>query len=137
MLCLVLSWPDQKKHVSICNHFPFRLKFHNLNFFSESTQQVNWDYQSTNIPFIILYQSLELVTDWDYCLFVWLGFDATFNNILVILWQSVLLVEEVKLGNNWKILSHEMQVKHNLFLYGTKSGANSPCIGDRIQWSYR
>ena len=78
-----------------------------------------------------------------FCLFVWLGFNATFNNISVISRRSVLLVEEAGVpvenhrpwAGNWQTLSRAMRVKHNPFLYGTNQGANSRRIGDRIQWS--
>jgi hypothetical protein len=49
-------------------------------------------------------------------------FDATFNNILVISWQSVLLVEETEgpgenhrtIASHWQTLSHN--VVHHLIL---------------------
>ena len=76
-------------------------------------------------------------------LFACLGFNATFNNILVISLQSVLLVEEAGVpgenhrpwAGNWKTFSHVMRVKRNPLLYGTNPGVNSCLIGDRIQWS--
>ena len=78
-----------------------------------------------------------------YVLFVWMGFNASFNNISVISRRSVLLVEEAGVtgenhrpwAGNWQTLSRAMRVKCNPFLYGTNPGANSCRIGDRIQWS--
>ena len=77
------------------------------------------------------------------CLFVWMGLNATFNNMSVISWQSILLVEEARVpgenhrpwAGNWQTLSHAMQVERNPFLYGTNPGANSRHIGARLQWS--
>ena len=51
----------------------------------------------------------------------WLGgggegcivFNATFNNISVILWQSVLLVEETG-ENHWSFASHWQTLSHNI-----------------------
>ena len=47
------------------------------------------------------------------CLFVWMGFNATFNNISVISWRSVLLVEEAgenhqPWAGNWQTLSRQL-----------------------------
>ena len=67
-----------------------------------------------------------------------LWFNATLNNTSVISLQSILLVEEAgaPTGNHWQVtdkpLSREIWVKYNLFLYGTKSGANSRHIGGRL-----
>ena len=50
-------------------------------------------------------------------LFVWLmGFNATFNNIPVILWRSVLLVEETGVfgENHWPAASHWQTLSHNV-----------------------
>jgi len=43
-------------------------------------------------------------------------FKATFNNISVILWQSVLLVEEtgVPVENHWPAASHWQTLSHNV-----------------------
>jgi hypothetical protein len=43
-------------------------------------------------------------------------FNATFNNISVILWQSVLLVEEtgVPSENHWPAVSHWQTWSHNV-----------------------
>jgi hypothetical protein len=40
-------------------------------------------------------------------------FNATFNNISVILWQSVLLVEETE-ENHWSVASHWQTLSHNV-----------------------
>jgi hypothetical protein len=42
-------------------------------------------------------------------------FNATFNNISVILWRSVLLVEEtgVTRENHWPVASHRQTLSHN------------------------
>ena len=79
----------------------------------------------------------------DFVLFVWLGFNATFNNVSVISRRSVLMVEEARVpgenhrpwAGNWQTLSRAMRVQRNPFLYGTNPGSNSRRIGDRIQWS--
>ena len=43
-------------------------------------------------------------------------FNATFNNISVILWQSVLLVEEIGIfgENHWPVASHWQTLSHNV-----------------------
>jgi hypothetical protein len=43
-------------------------------------------------------------------------FNATFNNILVILWRSVLLVEETGVSgeNHWPVASHWKTLSHNV-----------------------
>ena len=42
-------------------------------------------------------------------------FNTTFNNISVILWQSVLLVEETG-ENHWPAASHWQTLSHNVVL---------------------
>ena len=50
-----------------------------------------------------------------------LGFNATFNNILVISWQSVLLLEEIRapgenhrpVASHWQTLSHRRHEKES------------------------
>ena len=42
-------------------------------------------------------------------------FNATFNNISVISWQSVLLVEETE-ENHWPVASHWKTLSHNVVL---------------------
>ena len=65
-------------------------------------------------------------TTWNYiCSFVWLELIATLNNISVISWRSVLLVEEAKVSlenhrpwtGNWPTLSCVMGVKLNPWHY--------------------
>jgi len=43
-------------------------------------------------------------------------FNATFNNISVILWQSVMLVEETGVAreNHWPAASHWQTLSHNV-----------------------
>jgi hypothetical protein len=53
------------------------------------------------------------------CLFVCLMvFNATFNNISVISWQSVLLVEETEGPgeNHWPVASHWQTLSHNVLI---------------------
>ena len=48
---------------------------------------------------------------------VWyMMFNATFNNISVISWQSVLLVEEPRVPgeNHWPVASHLQTLSHNV-----------------------
>jgi hypothetical protein len=55
-----------------------------------------------------------------FCWISWFGFMlfyATFNNISVISWRSVLLVEtEVPRENHWPVLSHRQTLSHNVFV---------------------
>ena len=54
-------------------------------------------------------------------LMVWfVVFNATFNNISIISWQSVLLVEETKLPreNHRPVASHWQTLSHNVILLG-------------------
>jgi hypothetical protein len=63
-------------------------------------------------------------------LFVWWCLNVTFNNILVILWQSVLLVEETG-ENHWPVASQGQTLLHNV-LSNTplhEQGSNS-----QLQW---
>ena len=69
-------------------------------------------------------------------------FNDTFNNILVISRLSVLLVDEAGIpGENhwpWAVIDkhHHVRCEKNApFLYATKYGFNSRCIGNRLQWS--
>jgi len=43
-------------------------------------------------------------------------FNATFNNILAISWQSVLLVEETRVPrkNHWLVANHWQTLSHNV-----------------------
>jgi hypothetical protein len=56
-----------------------------------------------------IYRFHQLVC-WFVCLIV---FNATFNNISVILWRSVLLVEEIG-ENHWPVASHWQTLSHNV-----------------------
>jgi hypothetical protein len=47
------------------------------------------------------------------CVFMFMVFNATFNNISVILWQSVLLLEETG-KNYWPVTSHWQTLSHNV-----------------------
>ena len=49
------------------------------------------------------------------CIFWFMVFNATFNNISVILWRSVLLVEETG-ENHWPVTSHWQTLSHNVVL---------------------
>jgi len=62
-------------------------------------------------------------SDW----FVWfMVFNATFNNISVISWRSVLLVEETR-ENHWPVESHWQTLSHNVVSITTRHerGSNS------------
>ena len=50
-------------------------------------------------------------------------FQATFNNISVVSWQSVLLVDETKVPgeNNRPAASHRQTLSHNIV-------SNTPCL---------
>jgi hypothetical protein len=71
------------------------------------------DYDKKNIPKVICDTDIP---EWLFvCLFVCLmGFNATFNNISVISWRSVLLVVETRgpgenhrpVASHWQTLSH-------------------------------
>ena len=61
---------------------------------------------------LILLYILFIIDCLAVCLMV---FNVTFNNILVILWQSVLLVEET--GENHRpVASHRQTSSHNVLL---------------------
>jgi len=49
--------------------------------------------------------------------------NVTFNNISVILWQSVLLVEETRVPreNYWPVTSHWQTLSHNVV-------SSTPCL---------
>jgi hypothetical protein len=48
--------------------------------------------------------------------FMFMVFKATFNNISVISWQSVLLVEEIRVPreNHWPVARHRQTLSHNV-----------------------
>jgi hypothetical protein len=57
-------------------------------------------------------------------------FNATFNNMSVILWQSILLVEETGVSgeNHWPVVSHWQILSHNVdccIEYSPVWGSNS------------
>jgi hypothetical protein len=65
----------------------------------------------------ILQIFVGMQTQWYFFLLVWfMVFNATFNNILVISWQSILLVEETRVpGENHRpIASHWQTLLHNV-----------------------
>ena len=68
---------------------------------------------STNILFIVQYMPKQLS-----CLMV---FNATFNNISVISWRSVLLVEETGVPENTTDMSQVTEKLYHIMLY------TSPC----------
>jgi len=55
------------------------------------------------------------MTNWPCGLWI-MAFYATFNNISVISWRSVLLVEEtgVPRENHWPVASHWQTLSHNV-----------------------
>jgi hypothetical protein len=61
-------------------------------------------------------------------------FNATFNNISVISWQSVLLVEETR-ENHWPVASHRQALSHNVVSSTSphEEGSNSQLSNDRDQ----
>ena len=69
---------------------------------------------------------------------VWfIVFNATFNNISVILWQSVLLVEETGVSgeNHWPVASHWQTLSHNVSSSPRLSRVRTHNVsGDRHWW---
>jgi hypothetical protein len=55
---------------------------------------------------------------WDWGWFRFMVFNATFNNISVISWRSVLLVVEIGVPgeNYWPVVSHRQTLSHNVVL---------------------
>ena len=53
---------------------------------------------------------------WKICLVWFMVFNATFNNISAISWQSVLLVEETRVPseNHWPVASQWQTLSHNV-----------------------
>ena len=81
-----------------------------------SFRVVSFRYISFRVSFRILQVPLFIVL---YCLFVCLMlFNTTFNNISVISWRSVLLVEETPENHIWYIritvASHWQTLSHNI-----------------------
>jgi len=71
-----------------------------------------------------------------FCLFVCLMvFNATFNNISVILWRSVLLVEETG-ENHWPVASHWQTLSHNVVHLALIKMQTHNISGDRY-WLHR
>jgi len=67
-------------------------------------------------------------------------FSATFNNILVILWQTVLLVEEtgVHRENHRSVASHWQTLSHNIVLSTSRlSGIRTDNINGHRHWLHR
>jgi hypothetical protein len=58
-------------------------------------------------------------------------FNATFNNISVILWQSVLLVEETGVPgeNHWPVVSYWLALSHNVMSPERDSNSHIVVIG--------
>ena len=57
-------------------------------------------------------------------------FNATFNNISVILWRSVLLVEETR-ENHWPAVSHWQTLSHNVVFHTLSRSRTHNISGDR------
>jgi len=67
-------------------------------------------------------------------------FNATFNNISVISWQSVLMVEEtgVPRENNWPVASHWQTLSHNVVSSTPHlCGIRTRNISDDRYWLHR
>ena len=102
--------------------------YHNIFYW----QSVIWDraifFINKYMIFILIFLYILFVID---CLVVCsMVFNVTFNNILVILWQSVLLVEETG-ENHWPVASQGQTLLHNV-LSNTplhEQGSNS-----QLQW---
>jgi hypothetical protein len=73
--------------------------------------------------------------DFEYiCLIVCLiVFNATFNNISVISWRSVLLVEETGVPgeNHWPVASHWQTLSHYVVLHALSKSQTHNISGDR------
>ena len=89
-------------------------------------------------PEMVIYKVLKMVCE-HLCLFVCLMmFNATFNNISVISWRSILLVEETgePRENHRPVASHWQTLSHNV-VHVTQNDIRTHNISGGRQWLHR
>ena len=76
--------------------------------------QKGWHYKEVG-EYCIIHIQLHSKSSKDYFLFGFMVFNATFNNISVISWRSVLLLEETG-ENHWPAASHSHTLSQMLYI---------------------
>jgi len=67
-------------------------------------------------------------------------FYATFNNISVISWRSVLLVDETEVPgeNNWPVASHRQTLSYNIVSSAPRlNGTRTPNVSGDMNWLHK